>query len=83
MSYIKKTPSSEAGRAWPEVFHWISSNVRIIVAYVFLSSLFEGSAGSVWWTKTKETNVDIADFESVSEPAWGKKVKVWEKSISF
>jgi len=49
----------------------------------FCLSLCEGSAGSVWWTKTKETNVDIADFESVSEPAWGKKVKVWEKSISF
>lgn len=70
-------PSSERVRAWPEVFHWISSNVRIRVAYVLLSFVCEGSAGSVWWTKTKETNVDTADFESASEPAWGKKVKAW------
>lgn len=41
----------------------------------------EGSAGCVWWTKTKETNVDTADFESASEPAWGEKVK--PESISF
>jgi len=36
MSSSKK-PSSEVVRARPEVFHWISSNVRIIVSNVFLS----------------------------------------------
>ncbi len=70
-------PSSERVRAWPEVFHWISPNVRIRLASVLLSFVCEGSADSVWWTKTKETNVDTADFESASEPAWGKKVKAW------